>query len=230
MERVAAVYAIRQTSTGRVYVGSSVFIYFRWHKHRELLRKGRHDSCYMQAAYDQDGLEGLVFEILQIVEDISNIRLYEQEWTDKLEAYGPKGLNAAPSAFNCKGVRTHPLQKPIFRAHHISGEVVEFANMAHFCEERGLRYANIHQLTLVSRRWHKGWRCEKIGQERSDVEIGRPQAKLWQVFPPDGEPFKVENLSRFCRKNNLDQPSLARTRVKPGTFYRGWRVEHADVS
>lgn len=230
MERVAGVYAIRHIATGRAYVGGSVSIYHRWYKHKQLMRDGKHDSRYMQAAYEESGLSGLLFEVLEVVTGPDELRVCEQKWADKLEAFGVNGLNNAPSAFNSKGVRVHPLQPPLYRAQHIDGTVVEFANLAHFCEHHGLLYHNMHQLMLRSRGWHKGWRCDKIGAERPQSEIGKPRAPgRWRVFPPEGEPFEIENLNQFCKKNGLSQPSMNRTSKKPETHYRGWRAERLDT-
>ena len=40
-----------------------------------------------------------------------------------------------------------------------------------------------------------------------------------------GESFKITNLRKFCRENNLDMRNMWRAVSKPGRTCKGWRVE-----
>jgi hypothetical protein len=56
------------------------------------------------------------------------------------------------------------------------------------------------------------------------------KAKTWIIYPPDGEPFKIWNLTAFCRENGLSRREMGNTANNPGKgrHHRGWRAEKWD--
>lgn len=52
-----------------------------------------------------------------------------------------------------------------------------------------------------------------------------PHVSDWLVYPPDGEPFKIHNLRKFCRENGLDQRHLIKTATMKRAHHKGWRAE-----
>lgn len=62
-----AVYRIRNTTNGLVYIGSAVDPKSRWRTHRCALRKGTHDNSYLQRAWNSHGESAFVFEVLEEV-------------------------------------------------------------------------------------------------------------------------------------------------------------------
>lgn len=103
----SAIYQIRNSVSGRVYVGSAVNVEQRWACHRHRLRKGNHHSIAMQRSWNKHGAEVFVFEILECVQP-ADLIAREQYWIDALDATNPKtGFNMAPTAGNSLG-RKHP--------------------------------------------------------------------------------------------------------------------------
>jgi hypothetical protein len=45
----------------------------------------------------------------------------------------------------------------------------------------------------------------------------------WFVTNPKGESFKIKNLRKFCRENNLDQGNLSRG------SYKGWKATKIET-
>lgn len=106
--RLSGIYAIRNTVSGRVYVGSGVNIGNRWKAHRSLLNGGDHHSVVLQRSWDKHGSEAFAFEILELVENSSDLIRREQHWIDKLSAADPhKGFNRSPTAGSSLGI-VHP--------------------------------------------------------------------------------------------------------------------------
>jgi group I intron endonuclease len=70
------IYAIRQISTGRVYVGSSVNIKKRWQVHLRQLDSDIHHSVFLQRSWNKSGSSDFAFEIL---EQCSKEQLIERE-------------------------------------------------------------------------------------------------------------------------------------------------------
>lgn len=88
----SGVYAITSLACGRVYVGSTVNFGARWRAHRAELRRGRHRTPKLQEAWDLHGERRFAFAILEIVPDITALRLREQSWLDFLDT-ADHGLN-----------------------------------------------------------------------------------------------------------------------------------------
>ncbi len=94
----AAIYQIRNTSNGRVYVGSAVRLAKRWKEHLRDLRAGRHHSQKLQNAWNKYGEESFEFSILEAVFDKSKLLDQEQYWIDLLCAANRVNYNISISA------------------------------------------------------------------------------------------------------------------------------------
>ena len=82
MIKTCGIYAIRNTSNGHRYVGSSVCIEKRWAEHRRTLQLGRHHSVALQRAWAKYGEKAFVLETLESVEDPQGLIAREQVWID----------------------------------------------------------------------------------------------------------------------------------------------------
>lgn len=58
------IYVIEHSASGKQYIGSSKSIRSRWHGHRDLLRKGKHHSRYLQNAWKKYGEGAFEFRVL----------------------------------------------------------------------------------------------------------------------------------------------------------------------
>ena len=94
-----AIYQIRNVKNNKVYVGSSVNVKRRLRSHRSLLLKGVHHSIHLQRAFNIEGKDVFVFEILEYVNDTEELLDIEQFWIDKLDSCNDKkGYNIALQA------------------------------------------------------------------------------------------------------------------------------------
>jgi hypothetical protein len=78
----AGVYQIVNTVTGHKYIGSTKDLMGRYYKHVDSFRRGNAASG-MRKAISQYGFESFQFEVLEIVEDITQLRLKEADYIDK---------------------------------------------------------------------------------------------------------------------------------------------------
>jgi group I intron endonuclease len=76
----SAIYAIVNNVTRDMYVGSSVGVNRRWSAHRNLLTKKCHYNSRLQRAYDKYGSSSFDWEIIQFVDDKSQLITREQFW------------------------------------------------------------------------------------------------------------------------------------------------------
>lgn len=104
----SGVYAIRCVPTGKVYVGSAVWIAKRWRHHREALRKGTHHSAHLQKAWDKHGEESFEFSVISAVEK-ERLIVEEQAHIDALRAHiRDYGFNMNPRAGSNLGRKFGP--------------------------------------------------------------------------------------------------------------------------
>lgn len=105
---VSGVYAIRCTPTGKVYVGSAVWIAKRWRHHREALRKGEHHSSYLQHAWRKHGEQAFEFCVLSVVPK-ERLISEEQRFIDEMMACDEAhGFNLNPRAGSNLGRKFGP--------------------------------------------------------------------------------------------------------------------------
>jgi len=102
--RQAGMFQIKNTVTGRVYLGSSLNLHGPLNKHRFTLKYGSHDVTALQKEYNEFGAAAFVFEILEVVKPSEDpafnledeLSKLEQAWIQKLEPFSEKGYNSCP--------------------------------------------------------------------------------------------------------------------------------------
>ena len=102
--RRSGIYKILCKPTGKVYVGSAVWLAKRKRHHREGLLAGTHHNRYLQKAWNKYGSDAFVFSILEYCEK-KNLTEKEQCHIDLLKAADHKyGFNLQPKAYSNLGM------------------------------------------------------------------------------------------------------------------------------
>jgi len=78
----SAIYAIVNTVTRDMYVGSAVAVNRRWSAHRRDLARQCHYNTRLQRAYDKYGKDAFDWEVIQTVDDKNKLIEREQFWMD----------------------------------------------------------------------------------------------------------------------------------------------------
>ena len=91
------VYMIKNTITGKVYIGSSIKGRRRLTQHKLGLNRNEHFNSYLQRSWNKNGSEAFEFSVLELCDD--NVRLErEQFWIDKFNSSNPEfGYNISHS-------------------------------------------------------------------------------------------------------------------------------------
>jgi group I intron endonuclease len=132
--RRPGIYQIRHIASGKVYIGSAVDVEQRWAMHRHKLRLDAHHSTHLQRAWLKFGEPAFAFEILEFVDNESNLPDVEfrailvdieQSYLDRVKPFDHGvGYNGSPTAGSNLGVKHTPealanmsaakrLQKPV---------------------------------------------------------------------------------------------------------------------
>ena len=80
----SGIYKIANKVTGDFYIGSAVDINKRWNQHKFLLKKQKHYNYKLQNLYYNNGLDILLFEIVEHI-DKKDLIVREQYYLDILE-------------------------------------------------------------------------------------------------------------------------------------------------
>ena len=165
--KVQGIYVIRNTISGRVYVGSARDIKARWAVHRHQLANGRHHSKLLQQSWTKHGPGAFSFEILETVQNAIDLTAREQHWIDALSAFDltwDRGFNGHPTAGS-------PL------SHKASPEI-----RAQMSASRKGRKVSPETLAKIEPSRNEGWKRWRT-KIRSDPDAAREHsAKLSAAF------------------------------------------------
>lgn len=102
----SGIYVITNRENGKIYIGSSVNIKYRWAGHKSDLGKQKHHSKHLQRSWLRYGAGSFEFSVLEYVEDTELLIEREQHYLDKLRPYEREiGYNNCKLASSCLGFR-----------------------------------------------------------------------------------------------------------------------------
>lgn len=144
---ICGVYAIRNTATDKVYIGSAADIGRRMRGHRHNLLHGKHHSLGLQKSFDKHGRDNFTVEIVAECDPESRLEV-EQRFLDSMRPFGRDGYNYLRTAGSPLGTPSSQQKKDRQRAamrkrhsrHMWKGEVrslVEIAEMEGALESLG---------------------------------------------------------------------------------------------
>jgi group I intron endonuclease len=108
----SGIYKITAIHNNEFYIGSSKDITRRWERHRNCLRKNKHQNRFMQRIFDKYQEGCFVFEILEITDELE---LREQYYMDLLNP----SLNLRKIAKNNSGLKHTEKAKQKMRDAHL---------------------------------------------------------------------------------------------------------------
>lgn len=96
----SGIYQLKSEYNGKFYIGSAVSFYNRLHTHSHHLREETHFNDHLIAHKNKYGIEDLVMEVLEFVDDPDkNLIRREQWWLDNTDCLNREvGFNKCPTA------------------------------------------------------------------------------------------------------------------------------------
>lgn len=172
----SGIYAIRNTITGKLYVGSAVNIEKRNREHFRLLRLGKHHSPALQGSWLKHGEAAFVVEMLESVVDKYMLVFCEQKWIDALDTFHG-GYNATPKAGSMLGFKQsdEAIEKMASAKRGVkqSPEVIEKRAAA----LRGRKYTDEHKAKISAafqeRKSRPGYIDPNTGRKHSPEHVAK---------------------------------------------------------
>lgn len=112
---VCGIYKITNVFNQKFYIGSAVDCLDRWMKHKSSANKQKHHSKHFQRSWNKYGTGGFSFEVIEIVENETDLIKREQFYLDTLKPWDRKiGYNICKIAGNLLGTKRTVRQKKMF--------------------------------------------------------------------------------------------------------------------
>ncbi len=201
MRREPGIYKITCRATGKVYVGSAVNMYRRWHSyHLPDLRRNTHHNPYLQAAWNKYGEDVFVCEAIELCSR-EQLLVREQHWMDQLDSTNKKvGFNLAKKAGSTLGVPQSAKCKQAILAAKCKTYIVRspagretvITNLHGFCKRRGLTSTVMNKVACGKARHHQRWECRPANMSRNEW-LNSTQAAA-------ARPLKIQGNKVWCSK------------------------------
>lgn len=215
MGQASGIYQIKHIPTGKIYVGSAVQIIRRWRQHVKSLEANSHHNIELQRAWNKHGSICFSFEVLEYVNEISDLLFREQHYIDSLSPY----YNHCKIAGSRLGAVVSDASRIKMRDAHI-----------------GVKLDPNHHASLVGRKQSDETRAKK-----SAVSKGKPQSKEWvaarvakiakafTVVSPSGLEHDILNLKRFCVEAGLSDSHMHQVSRGKRGHHKGWKCRAIDI-
>lgn len=233
----SGIYLIRNSVSGRVYVGAAATFGSRWRLHRRMLKAGKHHAIRLQRSWDKHGEEHFSFEVVEIIDrndfdDTAGFRTAmktrEQHWIDTHRAASKDhGFNSCPAAFSPIGIRRSEETKAKHRAgwtperRKANGEKASLQRMspehkAAFCfANRGRVRTAEHRAAVAAA--HRGKTLSP--EHRAKVAaagIGRKHTEEWRIKMSIAGKARIAAMSDEARSQRLAPLNTPEAKIKRG--------------
>lgn len=102
---ISGIYAIRNTVTNKIYIGSAKNFKIRFRLHTNTLKRNKHHNRHLQFAWNKYNSYSFQFLVLENCER-EKLLEREQHWINKYQSYSRKlGYNLAPVAGSNLGIK-----------------------------------------------------------------------------------------------------------------------------
>ena len=150
----SGVYAIRNTATGKVYIGSAINIAKRWAQHRVHLSREKHHSRKLQRSWLKHGYSMFKFEALLYCRK-QYLLFYEQRAINAYDAFRG-GYNTSPTAGSSLGVVASEETKAKQRSAKMGRRLTEEHKAKIGAASRGKTISESHRAILLGNQWARG--------------------------------------------------------------------------
>lgn len=211
------IYQAENLINEKKYIGQTrSFLDHRKAQHRNKMNK--YDSYFFRAL-KKHGWESFEWSILEEDIHLENLNEREVYWIQKLDTFNRKnGYNSTSGGDQKKEVSLETREKiSIARSgKKLSKEHCRNISLAHKGKD----------MTLLT----EAARIANTGRKRSKdciAKIINTKSCFWEVTNPEGLTFKISNLKKFCKRNNLNHKNMSAVASgKEGRKqHKGWKCK-----
>lgn len=199
---VCGIYAIKNATNGKTYVGQSLDILQRWRQHKHRLAEGSHLNAHLQAAWQLHGADAFVFEALRLcepdalgAEEEKALAAIPPELRYNL---GPAGDNPTRGLKHGDSVRENMSRakggRPVIATNVATGEERRFPYLQKAVKELGLTQAHASNCCHGKRATTNGWR----------VRFDEARTPAAPVPPKEKKPKRPDRRSREIVGTHVD--------------------------
>ena len=196
------IYSIRNTHTGRIYIGQAKECKERWKSHISSLRNNHHQNKFLQNDFNKcleelGADDFLEFEVLEIMEDSTKEERNQREEQVIAEHWGK----------NCYNLRKDVKDK-------------EKSCWSKTPEETKQKLRN----SMAPYRNKQTKTLNNYRQEAVIKSVQRNEKCYGKILDPNGNVFEIKNLEKFTREHCLhSRRSLQNVINGKIPSYKGWR-------
>jgi len=215
------------------YIGSAVKFSKRFLKHMSDLKKHIHHNCHLQKIYDEYGLDNLVFEIIEYVDNKVDIITREQYYIDTLN----------PRYNICKIAGSQLGQKRSDETKHKIGKAskgrkhTEETKLKISKAQKNMSEETKHKMSELRKgiknmlgKKHSEKTKRKMSENNAKYWLGKKlsektilkKSKSFKLLSPQGQIVEGINISKFCRENNLHVGNMWQVINNKRKSNKGW--------
>jgi group I intron endonuclease len=248
----SGVYKITNLINSKVYIGSAKNFKKRFYQHIKSLIKGKHSNKHLQNAFNQDGTENFLFEVIEVLEDsIKEYRFqieqeYINEYLDRWEDCYNFKKETIQKERSCHSLtpeetsnKKSESQKNVWDSY--SDE--ERENRINLIKEIGFnnkgKIRTEEMLVNFSIAAKGRWENNKTkmldvvnanlikAREKIDYKkIAESKQKTFSLVDPTGNKVEIKGINNFCKENNIPYVQFWRLINKQRPNYKGWTLCH----
>ena len=172
----SGIYKITNKITNKFYIGSAVDIKTRWSVHKRRLKTNTHDNKHLQSAWNKDGIQNFLFEIIELCEREILIPT-EQKYLDEYKCWDREiGYNIAKIAGNTTGCFHTEESKVLIKKNNKAGEEETRKKMREYWSNPESRK---HQSEKRREYLSKKENREKLKNSLTEYYKNNPEKKLF---------------------------------------------------
>lgn len=232
-QKLTGIYAIHNMDNDAVYIGSSKDIRRRIIRHKSELKNNKHPNIYLQRAYNKYGKDKFEFKIVLGFNKIVNreeLAKCEKYFCNIVDAFNDKNYNLNTNTLYFDFATCSRGGKVGGRIAKETGQILRIRDLE-ICKKNGIiQGAKNRESGQIK---SLGLKQGNLNKHNGVLENAWKNAQMacskdWFVKYRGGDEFKITNLHKFCKENNLRTSNMIGVAKNDTISHKGWKVRNID--